>query len=398
MSSRPTKLPAAEVAKLESHGLRGGLAEALDDPDQDSFVKSELAVLKFHGIYQQENRDERAERRAAGLGKRFTYMIRVAIPGGAMTAEQYLALDALATAHSDGSVRLTTRQAVQFHGTRMDGLRPTLQTIHESLLTTFAACGDVRRNVMACTAPLPGGARVELQRTAEAIATELEPRTGAYHEIWLDGEKQSFDTTSEAEEPFYGKEYLPRKFKIGLATEDDNCVDAYTQDCALVAIVRDDAIVGYNLLAGGGFGMTHNRPDTFARIASPIGFVPPDRALDAVRVVASIFRDHGNRADRRHARLKYLIESWGVERFRAEVKRRVEWHLAEPRPLRTPHQHDHLGEHEQAGGGRFYGLWVENGRLKERQRDGVRAIVERFRPGVRITSMQNLLFTDLDAA
>ncbi|MEO1370453.1 MAG: NADPH-dependent assimilatory sulfite reductase hemoprotein subunit, partial [Acidobacteriota bacterium] len=246
-SSPARKKPAAEQAKIDSRHLRGGLREGLGV--DGGFAKTELPVLKFHGIYQQENRDERQARRAAGLDKEHTFMVRVALPGGAMSADQYLALDALADAHADGSLRLTTRQGVQFHGAGKGDLKPVVQTIHDALLTTFAACGDVRRNVMACPAPRPGDARRQLLDVAAAIARELEPKTNAYHEIWLDGEKQRL---SDDDEPFYGDAYLPRKFKIGLATEDDNSVDAYTQDCALVAIVEDDAIVGFHLLAGGG--------------------------------------------------------------------------------------------------------------------------------------------------
>ncbi|MEM1177098.1 MAG: NADPH-dependent assimilatory sulfite reductase hemoprotein subunit [Acidobacteriota bacterium] len=385
------KIPAAERAKLDSRHLRGTLEAELAEPG--GFPKAELPVLKFHGIYQQENRDERKARRAAGAGKAHTFMVRIALPGGVMTADQYLAVDDITDAHADGSLRLTTRQGVQFHGTGKGDLKPLVRSLHDSLLTTFAACGDVRRNVMACPAPLPGGARRELLEVASAIALELEPKSRAYHEIWLDGEKQSI---SDGDEPFYGDGYLPRKFKIALATEDDNSVDAYTQDCALVAIVKDDAIVGYHLLAGGGLGMTHNKPDTFARIASTVGTLGPDQAVAAVRAVAAIFRDHGNRQDRRHARLKYLIEDWGLDRFRRELESELGFALGDPLPAPRPHQHDYLGVHDQDGGGVFYGLWIENGRLRDDARTGVRRIVERFRPGVRVTAGQNLLFTDLD--
>lgn len=381
-----------ETVKMESRGLRGGLARALEDPTHAVFPKEDLGVLKFHGIYQQEDRDLRG----TGPQKTFAFMVRVAIPGGALSADQYLALDDLAGRYGNGSLRLTSRQGVQFHGTLMNELRPTLRAINEALLTTFAACGDIRRNVMACPAPLPGGAREQLHETARAIARELEPRTRAYHEIWIDGEKQpSANPQPKDPETFYGPDYLPRKFKVGLATEDDNCIDAFTQDCALVAIVRRDEIVGYNLLAGGGLGITHNKADTFARLATPIGFIEAEHAVEAVRTVAAIFRDHGNRQDRRRARLKYLLEQWGAARFHREFESRVGWRLKDPRKTATPHQHDHLGSHPQAGGGHFYGLWVENGRLDRRGREGVRAIVERFRPGIRTTAMQSLLFTGL---
>lgn len=383
-----------ELAKRASHGLRGGLAETLS-AGAASFVGDDPTLLKFHGIYEQYDRDlrEKVELR------QYHYMIRLAIPGGVLTADQYLAIDRLAEEHGGGTLRLTTRQGIQFHGLLLGELKPTLQALHHALLTTLAACGDVRRNVMACPAPLADPAHRTVQRVADAIARDLEPKGRAYAEIWLDGERLAFDE----EEPFYGAAYLPRKYKVGVALAGDNCIDLHAYDAGLVGIVGPDGeVVGWNVLAGGGLGITHGKGDTFARLASPIGFVPVELGVAVIRAVAALYRDHGNREDRKHARLKYIVESWGVERFRAALARELGHPLASPRPVPAPRQEDHLGAHDQGDGRAFLGVFVENGRVADegtrRLRTGLVEAVRRFRPGVRLTAMQSVLLTDLDPA
>ncbi|MHC5005064.1 MAG: NADPH-dependent assimilatory sulfite reductase hemoprotein subunit, partial [Planctomycetota bacterium] len=394
----------AERAKLASDHLRGGIARTLADDSAERFDEADALALKFHGIYQQDDRDERRRRRAAGAGKAFSFMLRVRLPGGILTPEQYLVIDELAERYASGSVRLTTRQSVQLHGVLKGDLRRTIAGINRTLLTTLSACGDVARNVMACPAPFSDEAHRAVGTLARELADALMPGTGAYHEIWLDGERL---VSAEPEEPFYGAAYLPRKFKLGVTLDGDNAIDAYAYDAALIGLTAAgdgrSAVLGYNLLVGGGLGMTHNRPETIARLATPIAFVAPERAVEVVRAVAATFRDHGNRADRRQARLKYLLESWGPSRFRRALERRLGWSLADPRPMPAPRQLDHLGRHDQGDGRLFYGVFVPSGRVVDvpggpRYRSALRRIVRTLRPGVRLTPMQSVLFTDLEPA
>lgn len=397
MPTDEPKLSKVEAAKLRSDALRGTIAPVLADPAAGSFGEDDQVSLKFHGIYQQDDRDSRSQ----AAGKIYSLMIRVRIPGGALTAGQWLALDDLADRTGAGSLRLTTRQGIQYHGVAKGDLKAVMRSINDTLLSTLSACGDVNRNVMAPPAPFADEAHRSAQRLADEIARELSPATGAYHEIWLDGERV---LESGDEEPFYGPQYLPRKFKVGVALDVDNSVDIFTYDCGLVAATeagpQGRTTRGYNLVVGGGLGMTHNKPDTIARIATPIGFVRPEHAVEAVRTVAAIFRDHGDRSDRRHARLKYLLESWGVERFVEEFRCRVAWELAPAIAMPPPRELDHIGLHDQGDGRQFYGVFVENGRVIDRDgvrcRTALRAIVERFAPGVRVTPMQSVLLTDLE--
>ena len=394
MTSKPPSK--VEQAKRHSRHLRGTIGDTLAS-DATHFGHDDLQLLKFHGTYQQDDRDQRKQREAEGREKAYQFMVRVAIPAGAVTAEQYLALDALADSHANGTLRVTTRQGFQFHGVLKGDLKGTIAEINHTLLTTISACGDVQRNVMGCAAPLGDADHAEVRRVAEALARELRPASHAYHEIWLDGEKQ---VSTEAEEPFYGDHYLPRKFKAAVGLSTDNCVDIWAQDVGLLAVVHHGRVTGYNLLVGGGLGMTHNKGDTAARLAAPLGLVPPEHAIEAVRIVAAIFRDHGNRSDRRHARLKYLLAEWGLDRFREEFVRRASFRLEPAVALPRLPFHDHLGRHRQADGRWFYGVFVQSGRVVDtashRLKTALRTIVERFRPGLRLTSNQNLLLTDLD--
>jgi sulfite reductase beta subunit-like hemoprotein len=386
-----------EVAKRNGRHLRGTIAETLAS-GATHFEHDDIQLLKFHGTYQQDSRDERRGRESAGAEKAYSFMVRVAIPAGAITAEQYLALEEIADQHANGTLRVTTRQGFQFHGVLKGDLKPTIAAINRDLLTTIAACGDVQRNVMGCAAPLADADHAAVREVALALARELRPTSQAYHEIWLEGEKQ---VSTEQEEPFYGDRYLPRKFKTAVGLSVDNCVDIYSQDVGLLAIVADGRIRGFNLLVGGGLGMTHNKGDTTARLAQPLGFVPTAHGVEAVRVVAAIFRDHGNRSDRRHARLKYLIAEWGIDRFREEFQRRASFQLG-PAVSHPPLPfHDHLGRHRQSDGRFFYGVFIQSGRIVDtpghRLKTALHQIITRFRPGIRLTGQQNLLLTDLDA-
>lgn len=388
----PAAASPVEEVKRDSRGLRGTLPGTLADPAREAFSSAETQVLKFHGVYQQEDRDARIP----GRHKAHQLMIRVRIPGGRLTAAQWLALDAVGNGCGSHGLRITSRQGLQYHGVVKGRLKETVAGIHGALLTTLAACGDVARNVMAPAAPYARGPFREAQALAEAIARDLEPATGAWHEIWLDGEP----VAGGEEEPFYGPAYLPRKFKTGVALDVDNSIDVYTLDCGLVGLTGPGGVTRYVLLAGGGLGMTHRKADTVARLASPIATVPPEHAVEAVRTVAAIFRDHGNRADRRHARLKYLIEEWGVERFREEFARRVTWTPAPPERLPPSRQFAYLGWHPQGDGRWFLGVQIPQGRVSDVEggaayRTAVREVADTLQPGIRLTPMQDLLFSDV---
>jgi sulfite reductase (ferredoxin) len=290
-TKKATRSP-VEVIKENSHALRGTLADELQK-ESNHFSDQDKQLLKFHGTYQQEDRDARKSRREEGLGKPYMFMVRCKIPGGRVTAEQYLALDKLAGAYGNDTLRFTSRQGIQFHGVLKSHLKETIAGINACLLTTLGACGDVERNVMACPAPLhQDGVHAELQATAQRLALHLAPRSGAYHEIWLDGQPvthlsrhQGKSEPPPGEEPIYGKVYLPRKFKTGLALPEDNCIDVYGQDLGLLAIVENHRIVGYNMLVGGSMGMTHGNANTFPMLAKPICYVPAEDIIESVEAV-----------------------------------------------------------------------------------------------------------------
>jgi sulfite reductase (ferredoxin) len=386
-----------EVAKRGGRHLRGTIAETLAS-EATHFGHDDIHLLKFHGTYQQDSRDQRRDLEATGQEKAYSFMVRVAIPAGQIAATQYLALESIADRHANGTLRITTRQGFQFHGVLKGDLKSTIAAVNKDLLTTIAACGDVQRNVMGCSAPLADADHAAVRRVADALARELRPASRAYHEIWLDGERQ----VSTEEEPFYGTQYLPRKFKTAVGLSTDNCVDIYAHDVGLLAIAGRGGLEGFNLLVGGGLGMTHNKGDTTARLAQPLGFVPLEHGVEAVRLVAAIFRDHGNRSDRRHARLKYLLAEWGIHRFRKEFQRRASFTLAPAVELPPLPFRDHLGRHRQPNGRWFYGVFVQSGRIVDTEghalKTALHEIVERLSPGVHLSGQQNILLSDLDDA
>lgn len=407
--SRPTKQRSptkVEIAKREGRYLRGTIAQTLADPTSSGFGPNDVQLLKFHGIYQQEDRDARSVRRRTGAPKEHRFMVRARIPGGALTASQFLAFDRLAECTGPPpSLRVTTRQTLQLHGLVRGDLGPVVRGLHEALVTTLAACGDVGRNVMAPPWPSTDPVLREVRDLARRLSRALEPRSRALHEIWVDGEKAALEDPGESHdtEPLYGASYLPRKLKTAVTVPGDNAVDLFTQDVGLLAVVEREAaprIRGYGVFAGGGLGMTHRKPDTFARLASPLGVVPPERAIDVVLAILEIFRDHGDRTDRRHARLKYLVEAWGVDRFRREVEERLGSRFEAWKPSPPMDLPDGLGVHEQGDGRVFVGLHVPNGRIVDtpdrRLRTGLAEVVRALEPGVVLTPTQNVLLTDLE--
>ncbi|MFW6033199.1 MAG: NADPH-dependent assimilatory sulfite reductase hemoprotein subunit, partial [Phycisphaeraceae bacterium] len=384
-----------EQAKKESNFLRGGLAESLQE-GSDTFGGDDVQVLKFHGIYQQDDRDARDANKALGGGRENSFMARVKIPGGQLTAEQYLALDQLAEElNSYRSLRLTTRQAIQIHGVVKSDLKQLIQRIDEVLLSTLCGCGDISRNVMGVPAPFASPGHEAARGLAGEISKAMEPRTTAYAEVWLDGEKVA---TTETEEPIYGPQYLPRKFKIGVGLPDDNSVDVHSQDVGLLAIIENDQLVGVNVLVGGGLGMTHRKEETYARLGTPLGFVEPEHVVPLVQTIATMHRDYGDRTDRKHARLKYVVEEQGVDAFREELVRRADFTLHDWRDVGEVQHQDWLGQHEQGDGKFFYGVQIPSGRVVDhdvRYKTAFARIVRELGPRVIATPNQNLLFADL---
>jgi sulfite reductase (ferredoxin) len=389
----------AEAIKQQSRQLRGNLASDLADT-ATPFDNAGYSLLKFHGIYQGYDRDSATERKQRGDEKLWQFMVRVRIPGGRLTTEQYLALDGLADRYANGSLRVTTRQSIQFHGVVKSGLKATIAEINHALLTTLAACGDVVRTVTTVPAPICDAVHRRLEDDARRLSTHLLPKTGAYHEIWLDGERVTPD--DEAADPLYGERYLPRKFKIGLAIPDDNTIDVLTNDLAIVALFDGERLTGYNFLLGGGHGMTHNKPQTYPRLATPVAFVEPDDLLEAAAAVVRLHRDWGDRGNRRHARLKYVIaergDDWARDRLSEDLGKKLNPCLVMP-GFQVP---DHLGWHEQGDGRLYLGVPVASGRIVDDERmllrSALRDIVARFRCNPILMPSQDVILSEIDPA
>jgi sulfite reductase (ferredoxin) len=404
----PSKLSSVEKVKLSSNSLRGTIAAELAN-DRLEFEDQTVQLLKHHGMYQQDDRDRRNARGPDGkkLGKVWSLMVRVRIPGGLLNHEQLLAQLNLCESLGNGTLRITNRQDFQLHGVLKKNVRQAIRRINEAQLTTLGACGDVERNVLCCPAPYRSDpVHAEMQEMARRIAAHLLPRTPAYHEIWLSdpegGQPQlcSGGPNGQPVEPIYGSTYLPRKFKTAISLPGDNCVDVYANDLGFLAICENYRIVGYNVLVGGGFGVTPSDKKTFPAIAKKLCFVTPDEVLPLAEAVVKVFRDYGNREDRKRARMKYLIADWGLEAFRAKVEATFGRPLAAPRDEDVWGFDDHIGWSDQGDGKYFYGLNVENGRILDREgftlKTAIRQICHKYRPGVRLTAHQSVLFTDLD--
>jgi sulfite reductase (NADPH) hemoprotein beta-component len=392
------KPSANEFLKERNPTLAGTIATTLADPQADHFVDDDTQFLKSHGVYQQDDRDLRK------TGKKYIFMVRCRIPGGVLTPGQYLACDELAGRYANNTLRVTSRQGLQFHGVVMGGLRPLVKAINDALLGTLAACGDNSRNVMA--PPTPPTDRVGEQVLAHAreVATAILPRTPAYHSIWIDGVPLKLEDPANTNfvDPLYGQTYLPRKFKVAFVIPPLNDIDVLTNCCGFIAVRDDDSrLSGYNLTAGGGQGRSHGNEATFPRLADVIGFLPPEKVVDVARAVLTIHRDFGDRSDRKHARLKYVLEDRGATWFREELERRLGFQLAEPIPYKFDKQSDAFGWNRQVDGRLFLGLFVETGRIKDRDgwrlKSALREVVARFQPEVRLTPGNNVILANLDA-
>ncbi|NOY40591.1 MAG: NADPH-dependent assimilatory sulfite reductase hemoprotein subunit [Planctomycetes bacterium] len=397
------KPSAVEGIKESSQYLLHPIPEELAD-DNNFFGKESIQLLKHHGTYQQDNRDDRKAK-----GKVYSFMVRTAIPGGKLTSEQLLAELDLCDEIGNTTLRITTRQGLQLHGVLKSDLKKTIRRINEVQLTTIAACGDVERNVMCSPCPYKGDpVYEEMQTQADEIAAHLRPRTRAYHQIWLTdeatGEKELVGGSTQGEEvePIYGPTYLPRKFKTGIGLPGDNSADIYSQDLGLLAICENFTIVGYNVLVGGGFGMTPSAKKTFPAIAQPLCYITRDQVLDVATAIVKVQRDFGNRSDRKVARLKYLIHSWGIDRFKQKVEEYYGASLPAPKPVKVEAHNDGMGWHKQGDGRLFYGLNVENGRIKDegtfRLKAALRAIGSELNPPLRLTPHQGIIFCDLAEA
>jgi len=402
MTPKVTKESKVEVAKRHGRHLRGAIGETLAS-EATHFAEDDVSLLKFHGTYQQDDRDLRRAREAAGQEKAYAFMVRVAIPAGAINAEQYLGLEEIADEHGNHTLRVTTRQGFQFHGVLKGDLKATIAGVNQKLLTTIAACGDVERNVMAPPTPATSPLVDQVLEEARKLSNALNPATRAYHKIWIEGQELNLNDPSNQNflDPLYGKTYLPRKFKTAFAFPPLNDIDIFTNDLGFVVIAEGEKLVGYNLLAGGGMGMSHGNAQTYPRVADVIGFLRPEHLEAVTKAVLGIHRDFGDRTNRKHARLKYVLAERGVDWCRAEVEQRAGVRLETPRPFQFTKQGDLLGWHRQTNGNYFLGLFVENGRIKDadgyRLKSGLRKAVEQFQPEVRLTASQNILLVNVRA-
>ncbi|MDQ8191118.1 NADPH-dependent assimilatory sulfite reductase hemoprotein subunit [Roseibacillus persicicus] len=391
------KLSANEGIKTRSNYLRGTLAEGLQDLSTGSLSEDDQQLLKFHGTYQQDDRDIRAGRRAHKLEKAYSFMIRIRVPGGVTTPIQWQEVDRMADQFANGTIKLTTRQAYQLHGVIKSNLKRTIKEINDTAMDTIAACGDVNRNVMCYPNPYLSSVHAEALKISQDISEHLTPQTRAYHEIWLDGEK--VESSEEEVEPIYGKTYLPRKFKIAVAIPPSNDVDICANDLSFIAIVEEGSIVGYNVAVGGGLGMTHGDEKTFPRAANVIGFCKPEQVVDVAEKVVLVQRDYGDRTNRKHARFKYTIEDRGVDWILAELNKYLGYDLEPARDFVFEDNGDRFGWMEDDRGRFHYTMFVQGGRVLDTEaypmRTGLREIAKIHEGDFRLTANQNLVIADI---
>lgn len=398
----PNSAPHSDVEdiKVRSNYLRGQLVEVLEDQLTGSIPEDENRLMKFHGSYMQDDRDLRNERKKQKLEPAYQFMLRVRAPGGVVTPEQWLMMDRISHNYGNGTIRLTTRQSFQLHGVLKWNMKKTIQEVHNSLLTTLAACGDVNRNVMCNPNPDQSEIHAEVYEWACKLSTHLEPQTRAYHEIWLDGEKVLDSKDSQEEvEPIYGHVYLPRKFKIGIAVPPSNDVDVFSQDLGYIAVVENGKLIGFNVSVGGGMGMTHGDTATYPQVAKVIGFCTPEQVIDIAEKTVTIQRDYGDRSVRKHARFKYTIDDRGVDWFVQELKNRLGWSLEEARPYHFDSNGDRYGWVKGSKGKWHFTLFIQNGRIQDEENyqlmTGLREIANIHTGDFRLTANQNLIISEV---
>jgi len=401
IESTETPLSKNEILKAKSNFLRGQIVHDLEDPTTSTISEESSQLTKFHGIYAQDDRDVRTQRRREGREKAYIFMARIRVPGGVCTPAQWLAMDALADSHGNGTLKLTNRQAFQLHGLVKAKLRATIREINRALLDTLAACGDVNRNVMCNPNPQASHLHAETLALAKAISRHLSPQTRAYHEIWVDDRLVAGGEPDE--EPILGKTYLPRKFKIVIAVPPSNDVDVFAHDLGFIAIADDKGnLAGFDVTVGGGMGMSHNQVDTYPRLADVMGFCRPDQVVDVAEKVVTVQRDFGDRVERKHARLKYTIADRGLLWFRTEVERRLGYELGTPRRFEFTDTGDRYGWVEGFGGTAHFTLFIENGRVKDadgyRLKTALREIAKVHRGDFRLTPNQHLMIAGVTAA
>ncbi len=387
MSEQPNE---NEIIKINSRLLRGSLKQSMADDATGALAPDDAQISKFHGFYEQDDRDVRQDRRDHFLEPDYSFMLRARLPGGVCTPKQWLAIDEIGRTLGNGSIRLTTRQTFQFHGILKHNMKPLIQSIHKVMIDSIGGCGDVNRNVLCNPNPEQSILHREVYAWTKKISEHLLPKTRAYHEIWLDGEVLE-GTESE---PLYGETYLPRKFKVAIAIPPHNDVDVYTNDLGFIAI-GDETLKGFNVLAGGGMGVTHGDQSTFPRLADELGFIRPEQVLAVSEAVVSTQRDFGNRVSRRHARLKYTIESMGLKAFRAEVEKRSGVTFSPACPVSFSDQGDRYGWSRGVDECDHLTLYIENGRVDGQVLLGLRKLAEQHVGDFRITPNQNLIIASV---
>jgi sulfite reductase (NADPH) hemoprotein beta-component len=390
-----------ERIKRESNYLRGTLKEVMLDRISAGIPDDDNRLMKHHGSYLQDDRDLRNERQKQKLEPAYQFMLRVRMPGGVATPEQWLVMDDLAEKYGNGTLKLTTRETFQMHGILKWNMKSTIQEIHAALLDTIAACGDVNRNVMCASNPYQSEVHAEVYEWSKKLSNDLLPRTRAYHEIWLDEEKVAGTPEIEEVEPMYGPLYLPRKFKIGIAVPPSNDIDVFSQDLGLIAIVEEGKLVGFNVAIGGGMGMTHGDKETYPQLAKVIGFVKPEQIYDVAEKVITIQRDYGNRSERKNARFKYTVDRLGLETVKEELEERLGWSLGEAKPYHFDNNGDRYGWVKGNRGKWHLTLFVEGGRVADfdgyKLKTGLREIAKIHTGDIRLTSNQNIIIADVSA-
>jgi sulfite reductase (NADPH) hemoprotein beta-component len=390
-----------ERIKEESDYLRGTLKESMLEPISAGISDDDNRLMKHHGSYLQDDRDLRNERQKQKLEPAYQFMLRLRLPGGVATPAQWLVVDELSHKYGNNTLKLTTRQTFQMHGILKWNMKKTIQAIHETLLDTIAACGDVNRNVMCNPNPYQSEVHLEVYEWAKKLSNDLLPRTRAYHEIWLDEERVAGSSETEEVEPMYGPLYLPRKFKIGIAVPPSNDIDVFSQDLGLIAIVEDGKLVGFNVAIGGGMGMSHGDKETYPQLAKVIGFCKPEQIYDVAEKIITIQRDYGNRSERKNARFKYTVDRLGLETVKEELENRLGWNLDEAKPYHFDDNGDRYGWEKGLKGKWNFTLFVEGGRITDYEdyklMTGLREIAKIHTGDFRLTANQNLIIANVSS-